>query len=315
MSTSLAVHTCNLSHSYGQRLAIDNLNLEVSQGEWFAFLGPNGSGKTTLFRILSTLIQPQSGEVSAFGRDIVRNVSDVRARIGVVFQSPSLDKKLTVVENLRHQAALYGIRGKLLADREAALLDQFGLAERRNDRTEQLSGGMRRRLEIAKGLIHRPSLLLLDEPSTGLDPGARADLWSLLRTLRQETNVTIAMTTHLLDEADKVDRIAILNHGKLVGLGTPNELRSTVGGDSINIETRDAIALAKRITEKFSVPASAIENTVRMELPDGHQWIPRLVEAFTDQILSISLAKPTLEDVFIAKTGHRFFVSKTEAAK
>jgi ABC-2 type transport system ATP-binding protein len=302
-----ALRVANLSHSYGQRQALKRLTLSVAPGEVFAFLGPNGGGKTTLFRVLSTLVPIQDGTASILGFDLGTSAPDVRRRIGVVFQAPSLDKKLTVSENVRQQAALYGIRGRALHDREDELLGQLGLAERRNERAEQLSSGLRRRAELAKGMIHRPRLLLLDEPSTGLDPGARSDLWEYLGRLRQQFGVTVVLTTHLLDEADRADRVAILSEGELVALDTPDALRATVGGESITIETHDPAVLEQAISERFNVPVMVVDGRVRLEQPDATRWIARLMEAFADRIDTITLGKPTLEDVFIDRTGHRFW--------
>jgi ABC-2 type transport system ATP-binding protein len=285
-----------------------SLDLEVARGEVFAVLGPNGGGKTTLFRVLSTLMPPQAGEARVLGLDLRRDRAAVRARIGVVFQAPSLDRKLTVAENMNVQGSLYGLTGRELAMRQSELLDQFGLRDRAGDLTEKLSGGLRRRVELAKGLMHRPELLLLDEPSTGLDPAARSDLWRYLKSLQTEQGTTVLLTTHFLDEADGADRIAILSEGKLVALGRPEDLRAQVGGDSITIETPDAERLATAISAQFSLPAKALDGVVRLEAAQGHQWIARLVEAFPGKITAIRLGKPTLEDVFIARTGHRFVI-------
>ncbi|HTN77689.1 MAG TPA: ATP-binding cassette domain-containing protein [Pirellulaceae bacterium] len=306
MNTS-AVQLSELTHRYGQRIALNQLTLTIARGEVFVFLGPNGGGKTTLFRLLSTLLPPQSGNAEVLGYDLRRSIAEVRLRMGVVFQSPSLDKKLTVVENIRFQAALYGLSGKEYALRQAEMLEQLGLADRAHDLVETLSGGLRRRVELAKGLIHRPELLLLDEPSTGLDPGARADLWAYLLRIREESGVTIVLTTHLLEEADKADRIAILNRGELVALDTPDQLRAMVGGDSITIETDNPALLASDLTTQLQIAASVVDGRVRLEQAAGHQWIARIVEAFPGRIASITLGKPTLEDVFIEKTGHRFW--------
>ncbi len=223
-----------------------------------------------------------------------------------MFQAPSLDKKLTVAENLKHQGHLYGLCGKTLARRQEVMLAALGLTARAGERTETLSGGLRRRVELAKGLLHEPRVLLLDEPSTGLDPAARVDLWNYLRRVRDEQGVTIVLTTHLLDEADKADRLAILHQGRLVALDTPDALKSSVGGDAITMQTPNPAALAEAIRARFGVAAQVVEQSVRLEQPDGHQWIARLVEAFPGQIPEITLGKPTLEDVFIARTGHRF---------
>jgi ABC-2 type transport system ATP-binding protein len=286
-------------------MALSELDLTISRGEIFAILGPNGGGKTTLFRLLSTLVPMQSGRAAILGLDLARERQSIRARIGVVFQAPSLDRKLTVAENVDLQGRLYGLSGHALRKRRSELLVQFGLAERAGEMTEKLSGGLRRRVEIAKGLVHAPELLLLDEPSTGLDPAARNDLWRYLTELRA-AGTTIVLTTHFLDEAAIADRLAILSDGKLVALGTPVELQASVGGDSITIESDGAAELAADISRALNLAARELDGTIRLEVPDGHQWIARLVEAFPGRIRAIRLGKPTLEDVFIARTGHRF---------
>ncbi len=308
-----AIQVEHLQHRYGEHQAIVDLSFDVAPGEIFVFLGPNGGGKTTLFRLLSTLIPLQSGRVRMLGFDLAMQPDDIRRRIGIVFQAPSLDKKLTVAENIRHQGHLYGLSGKLLRQRQADMLGQLGLTDRVNDRTETLSGGLRRRVELAKGMLHQPRLLMLDEPSTGLDPGARADLWDYLQRL-QTQGVTIVLTTHLLEEAEKADRIAIMHQGQLVALDTPTRLRATVGGDSITIQTSNPAALAAAIARQFDCAATLVAGNVRLERPDGHQWIARLVEAFPGQIEAITLGKPTLEDVFIDRTGHRFWQAQEQPA-
>jgi ABC-2 type transport system ATP-binding protein len=313
MNPSPAIDVSRVEYHYDRRRALDDLSLSVAQGEIFAFLGPNGGGKTTLFRLLSTLIPLQGGEVTILSYDLRRQIAAIRSAIGVVFQAPSLDKKLTVRENIRCQGHLYGLAGALLREREAEMLDRLGLAERAAERVETLSGGLRRRVELAKGLIHRPRLLLLDEPSTGLDPGARSDLWTYLRTLCDEHGVTVVLTTHLLEEADKADRIAILHEGRLVALDAPDALRSTVGGDSITIRSSDPARLAAAIAERFGCEPRILDGSLRLEQPEGHQWIARLVEAFPGQIESVAFGKPTLEDVFIARTGHRFWQAPSDA--
>jgi ABC-2 type transport system ATP-binding protein len=311
-----AIRVAQLSHHYGQRTALDALSFEIDRGEVFAFLGPNGGGKTTLFRVLSTLVPCQSGEVEVLGCDLRASAFAVRSRIGVVFQAPSLDKKLTVRENIRQQAALYGVRGQTLHQREEELLEQLGLTDRVSERTESLSGGLRRRVELAKGMIHRPELLLLDEPSTGLDPGARSDLWRYLQRLRDDFAVTIVLTTHLLEEAERVDRIAILDAGRLVALDTPAALKSMVGGESITIQTPDGNRLAAEIRNRFAIDALVVDGSVRLEQPAAGPWIARLVEAFPRDVTAITWAQPTLEDVFINKTGHRFWrESEVESPK
>jgi ABC-2 type transport system ATP-binding protein len=302
-----AISIERVSYRYGERLALNDLSLDIAEGEAFVFLGPNGSGKTTLFRLLSTLVPLQQGEISVLGQDVRRDPAAVRRRLGVVFQSPSLDKKLSVAENMHCQGRLYGMAAGDLAARQAELLAAVGLTDRACDRVETLSGGMRRRVELAKCLLHRPRVLVLDEPSTGLDPAARIDLWTYLRRLRDADGVTIVMTTHLLDEAERADRIAIMHAGRVAALGAPDELQSQVGGDAITIRTEHPEALAAAIGEQFACRPTVVDGAVRLEQPDGHEWIPRLVAALPDEIQSITLGKPTLEDVFIARTGHRFF--------
>lgn len=309
MNGPAAIRVEKLSHHYGSRQALRELDLEIATGEIFAVLGPNGGGKTTLFRLLSTLIPLQNGVARVFDANLRTQTAAVRAAIGVVFQAPSLDRKLTVGENIRHQAALYGLFGSEQRRRQAELLEKFSLADRANELTEKLSGGLRRRVELAKGLIHRPRLLLLDEPSTGLDPGARSDLWRHLRQLRETSGTTIVLTTHFLDEADGADRIAILNEGRLVALDAPDALRRQVGGDAISIETSQPEELAAAVRTQLALEARVIDGVLRLEVPDGHLWISRLVETFPGQINSIRLGKPTLEDVFIARTGHGFSAS------
>ncbi len=301
-----AIAVAGVSHAYGPRQALVDLSLEIAPAEIFAVLGPNGGGKTTLFRLLSTLIPLQAGSAAIFGHDLRREQQAVRRLMGVVFQAPSLDRKLTVAENIRLQAVLYGLHGAELTRRLNELLEHFALRDRAGEMTEQLSGGLRRRVELAKGMIHQPRLLLLDEPSAGLDPAARADLWQYLRRLRESQGTTIVLTTHYLDEADGADRIAIVNEGRLVALGLPDELRAEVGGDSITIETQEAQSLAADIGNSLGLVAQVVDESVRLEVKDGHTWISRIVESFTGRISGIRLGKPTLEDVFIAKTGRRF---------
>lgn len=306
MPADPAIVVSHVSHRYGERTAVDNLSLEVQAGEIFVFLGPNGSGKTTLFRVLSTLIPLQAGEVTLLGHSLTTATTAIRSQLGVVFQAPSLDKQLSVDENLQHHGRLYGMSGRELAERKQQMLSALGVAERADDRVDTLSGGMRRRVELAKGLLHRPRLLLLDEPSTGLDPGARADLWRYLQQVREEDGVTIVLTTHLLEEAERADRIAIMHRGKLAALDTPAALQASVGGDSINIQTERPKELAEAIRRKFECEATVIGDSVRLEQPEGHQWVSRLVEAFPEEIQTLTLGKPTLEDVFIDRTGHRY---------
>lgn len=306
MSLPAVVFVEGLLHDYGSRRALGGIDLSVGRGEIFGILGPNGGGKTTLFRILATLIRPTGGRAAILGHDVVREARQVRAAIGVVFQSPALDRKLTVRENLAAQGRLYGLAGRRLKERLEEMLRRVGLSDRGDDRVEILSGGLRRRAEIAKGVLHRPPLLLLDEPSSGLDPGARRDLWALLDEMRARDSVTILLTTHFVDEAERCDRLALLCAGRLVACGTPAALKSEVGGDVIVIATRAPEALRDDLERRFGPGARVVDGTVRLERPSGHALVPRIVEAFADRIDALTLGKPTLLDVFIHKTGQRF---------
>jgi ABC-2 type transport system ATP-binding protein len=295
----------NLSHQYGSRLALSNVNFEVKAGEIFGLLGPNGGGKSTLFRILSTMMVPTGGRAEVAGHDVARDPAAVRRGIGVVFQTQSLDKALTVAENLRSQGHLHGLSGPKLRDRMQQVMDRLGLTDRRNDIVETLSGGLKRRVEIAKGLLHRPVVLLMDEASTGLDPGARRELWQYVEELRSREGVTILLTTHLLDEADRCDRLALLHQGRVVAEGTPAHLRSRIGGDVVVLEPAgtEAAALAQRIETRFGLKPSVMDGVLRVEIANGHRFITEVVEAFPGAIDSVGLHKPTLEDVFVRETG------------
>lgn len=302
-----AVVLRDVGFRYGERQALAGVGFSVGEGEIFGLLGPNGGGKTTLFRLLATLLPMQAGEVTLLGHDVASQAQAVRRRIGVTFQSPSVDGRLTVAENLRHQAHLYGLVGRGATSRIDELVGQLGLSDRVHQTVGSLSGGLKRRVEIAKSLLHQPGLLLLDEPSTGLDPGARHDLWAYLNRLREERQVTILVTTHLMDEAERCDRLGILDRGRLVALGTPDELRQSVGGDCLTIQSADPGSLAARIATRFDVTPQRIGDSLRIEREAGHELLRDLVAAFPSEIEAVSLAKPTLEDVFIARTGHRFW--------
>jgi ABC-2 type transport system ATP-binding protein len=301
-------------HRYQDRTALNGVSFDVRPAELFGLLGPNGSGKTTLFRILSTLMVPTSGSAVIAGIDAVRQPGTLRRHIGVVFQAQSVDLKLTAYENLWHQGHLYGLRGSELKERIIEILTRVGLLDRRNDRVETFSGGMQRRIELAKGLLHHPEVLLLDEPTTGLDPGARHDLWQYLQILRDQERVSIIVTTHLMEEAERCDRLAILNEGNLVALGTPEALTREIGGDVVLFEAREPQDLADRIRARFHVEASVMDGKVRLEIENGHRFVPDVVEAFPGEVQALSVSKPTLEDVFIRRTGRRFWSDGAESS-
>ena len=296
----------NLSHTYQTRRALDNVSFGVSCGEIFGLLGPNGSGKTTLFRILSTLIPVTSGAVRILGYDLTAEVKAIRKLLGVVFQHPGLDGKLTVTENLRHHGHLYGLSGKILHHRILELLERLGVSDRATDRVEVLSGGLQRRVEIAKAILHSPRVLLLDEPTTGLDVAVRRQLSDYLRMLADTEDILVLLTTHLLDDAEACNRVGILDNGSLVALGAPDELKAQVGGDVILIEGKSNKTLSIAIAERFGVSPVLTDSQLRVECERGHEFVRDVVAAFPDEILSVRFGKPTLEDVFVKLTGSSF---------
>jgi ABC-2 type transport system ATP-binding protein len=297
------VSVADLTHRYGARTALSRVSFQVQEGELFGLLGPNGGGKSTLFRILSTLMAASEGKASVCGFGVDAHAHEVRRRIGVVFQSQSLDKKLTVEENLRAQGHLHGISGSRLGERVKEVMRRLGIPDRSGDVVETLSGGLRRRVEIAKGLLHRPALLLMDEASTGLDPNARRELWQYIVELRDREGVTVVLTSHILDEADRCDRLALLHEGRLVAEGAPAALKAKIGGDVVVLESDQAEALAPRIAERFGVRPGRLDSTLRIEIANGHRFITEVVEAFPGAVQSVALHKPTLEDVFVHETG------------
>ncbi len=306
-SAEPAVAASDLRFRYGGRTAIDGVSFTIGRGEFFGLLGPNGGGKTTLFKIISTLVPPQDGAARILGFDLRRDTIALRRRIGVVFQHPSVDGKLTVSENLAHHGRLYGIGGARLRQRSAAILERLGLSDRAGDLAETLSGGLKRRVELATALLHNPELLVLDEPSTGLDPAARRDFLNYLAHLRETAGVTIVLTTHYMEEAERCDRIGVLHQGRLVAIAPPAELKARVGGDIVAINSRDPETLRRKIAERMRVDAALVDGVLRVERPRGHDFVRDVVDAFGDEIESVTFGKPTLEDVFVHLTGHRFF--------
>jgi ABC-2 type transport system ATP-binding protein len=311
--THAAIEVDELRHRYGDREALAGVSFDVREAELFALLGPNGGGKSTLFRILATILPPTAGTARVIGFDVRTQPGEVRRRLGVVFQHASVDGKLTVEENLRHQGRLYGMRGRGLGDRIDALLARFGLTDRRGDLVERLSGGLARRAELAKGLLPRPSVLLLDEPSTGLDPGARRDLLQYLRELRDEEGMTVVVTTHYLEEAERCDRVGVIDRGRLVALDAPAALTAAVGGDVVVVQPTDVGVLQDKVRARFGIEGVRVDGTLRLEHARGHELVRDLVDAFPDDVHSITFGKPTLEDVFVRLTGRRLFADGPEA--
>jgi ABC-2 type transport system ATP-binding protein len=293
----------NVTHRYGDRLALSNVSFEVKKGEIFGLLGPNGGGKSTLFRILSTMMVPTEGRATLAGFDVARDPAQVRRHVGVIFQTQSLDKALTVEENLRAQGHLHGLSGATLRDRMTSAMERLGLLDRRRDLVDTLSGGLKRRVEIAKALLHHPQVLLMDEASTGLDPAARRDVSRHVENLRTQDGVTILLTTHILEEADRCDRLILLHKGNIVAHGSPRELRARIGGDVVVLESADSKSLAEGIAKRFQVAPSVLDGQVRVEIANGHRFITEVVEAFPGAVESVGLHKPTLEDVFVRETG------------
>jgi ABC-2 type transport system ATP-binding protein len=293
----------DLRKSYGEVEAVRGVAFEVALGEVFGFLGPNGAGKTTTINMLCTLTKPTGGEARVAGHDVVRERDDVRRNIGLVFQEPTLDGYLTAAQNLRLHAELYGVESKLVAPRMRQLLEMVGLWERRDSPVRTFSGGMRRRLEIARGLMHSPRVLFLDEPTIGLDPQTRRSIWSYIDRLRQSEEITIFMTTHYMDEAEFCDRIAIMDRGEIVALDTPAALKAEVGADRVRIQTDDDEAAIAALAERFEIEGRVAEGAVIFFVPSGEQFVPRLFAELGVPIRSVSVSRPTLDDVFMSYTG------------
>ena len=305
-SSSPALAVRDLAHSYGDHRALAGLTFEVAPGALFGLLGPNGGGKTTLFRIVTTLMPPSAGSAAVMGHDVVSEPEAVRRSLGVVFQQPALDGELTVRENLRFHGVLVGLSGAALDERIDTLLDVFGLSGRAGDRVKTLSGGLTRRADLARGLLHRPALLLLDEPTTGLDPTARRDLWDALARLRREEGTTIVVATHLMEEAARCDRIAILDRGHLVALGEPDALTDELGEETLWLESSDADALVQALSTRFGLVSRQVGAAVMVETADAPATLAHVYAALPDLIDSATVRRPTLDDVFAARTGTAF---------
>ncbi|RJQ50693.1 MAG: ATP-binding cassette domain-containing protein [Nitrospiraceae bacterium] len=293
----------NLSKTFDALTAVDNVSFEVDEGTIFGFLGPNGAGKTTTINILCTLLSPTSGKASIAGHDCVKEPSEVRKAIGIVFQDTTLDKDLTAYENLMLHAYLYDVKRNEMKSRIDDALYFVGLYERRDDLVKKFSGGMKRRLEVARGIIHRPRVLFLDEPTLGLDPQTRANLWEFIVGLPKKHNVTIFMTTHYMEEAEVCDSIAIIDKGKIIASGTPEELKKTIGGDVIYIRTSDNEKARSEIEKLFGLEVSEKDNELFLTTLKGDACIPEIIKAIGEKVLSVRLQRPTLNDVFLKMTG------------
>jgi ABC-2 type transport system ATP-binding protein len=300
-----AIELESVHYSYSGRPALGGVSFSIEEGKISALLGPNGGGKTTIFRILSTLLRPQSGSARVDGLDCARTPYLVRRRIGVVFQNRSLDLELSVEENLLHQGRLYGMRGKMLSDRAAYVAGKLGVTDRLRDRVRILSGGLQRRVDLAKALLHQPKILLLDEPTNGLDPKAGHDFWRHLRDLNRDEGMTILLTTHSMEEADRCDFLVILSEGKVVAEGSPAELKMRVGPDVVIVRGGSVEELGRRIAETFHLRPMVLDDLIRIEHENGHALVSELMERFPKEIESVTVGRASLEDVFIRQTGRR----------
>jgi ABC-2 type transport system ATP-binding protein len=298
-----AVLVSGLTKSYGEIEAVRGIDFEVRTGETFGFLGPNGAGKSTTIKILCTLAKPTSGSAWVAGHDVLAERDEVRRNIGLVFQDTTLDNYLTGAQNLRFHASLYGVPGAAVAPRMQQVMEMVGLWDRRDSLVMTYSGGMQRRLEIARGLLHAPRVLFLDEPTVGLDPQTRSSIWEYINELKTREDITIFLTTHYMDEAENCDRIAIIDHGKIVAIDTPEALKASVGEDRVQIQTADDPAAIAELQREFGLEASMREGAVTFSVAAGEEFVPRLFATLSVPIRSVSVSRPSLDDVFMSYTG------------
>ncbi|MBI2958233.1 MAG: ATP-binding cassette domain-containing protein [Chloroflexi bacterium] len=293
----------DIKRDFGKFTAVDAISFQVQEGEIFGFLGPNGAGKTTTINMLCTLLRPTSGRANVAGFDVATQRDEVRSSIGLVFQEPTLDEYLTAEQNLRFHAYAYNVPGAEREKRISQLLQLVDLSDRRRSQVRTFSGGMKRRLEIARGLLHAPRVLFLDEPTLGLDPQTRRHIWDHIAALRKEHRLTIFMTTHYMDEAENCDRIGIIDQGGIIALDTPDSLKDGLGGDLVTLTAKDNEAAAMELKEKFGISPALQNGTVTFSVPKGDQFLPRLVGNFSTPLLSLGVHRPTLDDVFLKLTG------------
>jgi ABC-2 type transport system ATP-binding protein len=298
-----AVVVSGLTKSYGDIEAVRGIDFEVVAGETFGFLGPNGAGKSTTIKILCTLARPTAGRASVAGHDVVSQRDAVRRNIGLVFQDTTLDNYLTGAQNLRFHAELYAVPSAAVEPRMKQVLDMVGLWDRRDSLVSTYSGGMQRRLEIARGLLHAPHVLFLDEPTVGLDPQTRSSIWEYINQLKTREDITIFLTTHYMDEAEHCDRIAIIDHGKIVAIDTPEALKASVGKDRVQIQTADDAAAIRELADLFGIEAAIHEGAVTFSVESGEQFVPQLFARLSVPIRSVSVSRPSLDDVFMSYTG------------
>ena len=293
----------NLVKRFGELAAVDNISFSVAPGEIFGFLGPNGAGKTTTINVLCTLTKPTSGRATIDGLDVVRQQSQVRQLIGLVFQDPSLDERLSGLQNMRFHGLVYSVPATVREQRIEQLLRMVELWDKRHNEVRTYSGGMKRRLELARGLLHHPKVLFLDEPTLGLDPQTRNRIWEYILELRQREGTTIFLTTHYMDEADKATRIAIIDYGKLIAMNTPEKLKKMVGKDIISVKTDDNEKAAAEIRLRYQIEARHDGNGLCFEVANGEEFLPIFIREFSTKILGVSLRRPSLDDAFLKLTG------------
>jgi len=307
------IEVLELKRKFKNLTAVDGISLDVARGEIFGFLGPNGAGKTTTIQMLCTLLRPTRGTARLDGNDIIKNKDRVRKSIGLVFQDPSVDMKLTAWENLEFHRLIYDVPKTYAKKRINEVLEMVGLSDRVKDLVETYSGGMRRRLEIARGLIHHPKILFLDEPTIGLDPQTRNHIWNYIHNLKKSEEITIFMTTHYMDEAENCDRIAIIDTGKIIALDTPNNLKKKIGGDIISITTQNNAASKLILEREFGFEVLEENSTLIFEVKDGDRFLPKLFKNTSLGISSVTVRRPTLDDVFLTLTGRTIRVEGPSA--
>ncbi|HUY64883.1 MAG TPA: ATP-binding cassette domain-containing protein [Acidimicrobiales bacterium] len=312
-AATIEVH--DLSRRFGDLEAVRGVTFDVAPGETFGFLGPNGAGKSTTISMLCTLLNPTAGRATVAGFDVARQRAEVRKRIGLVFQDTTLDDYLTAEENLRFHAELYGVPRAQAAERLRDVMEMVGLWDRRTGLVRTFSGGMKRRLEIARGLLHSPRVLFLDEPTVGLDPQTRSHIWSYINDLRRRESITMFLTTHYMDEAEHCDRIAIIDEGRIVVIDTPEALKASVGRDRVQLHTADDQAAIVALRDRFGLEATVSEGAVTMHVAGGEQFVPRLFAELEVPISSVSIARPTLDDVFMNYTGRTIRDAEASSAE
>jgi ABC-2 type transport system ATP-binding protein len=303
MASDCMICVRDLVKKFGETTAVNGVDFDIMPGEIFGFLGPNGAGKTTTINMLCTLLKPTSGTAILNGFDVVKQHTDVRKSIGLVFQDPSLDSRLTAYENLKFHAMIYALDPSKQRDRMDEVLEMVELLDRQKDLVSTFSGGMKRRLEIARGLLHYPKVLFLDEPTLGLDPQTRNHIWTYIRTVKEREGMTIFLTTHYMEEAEHCDRIAIIDHGKIVALDTPDKLKQMVGGDMVSLQTEDDAAAAAYVEKTYGKQVKQDADGVHFEVEDGAEFVPRLAKEIPVPLKTIAVNRPTLEDVFLKLTG------------